>query len=123
MSTNEQLFPTPQTTTKKKYETNPILTQKIWDNYLQTHHHNTRKKPELTEQRIKLIEKTVQTHGPAAIINAIKGCSLSAWHMGHNPNNRKYNNIELILRNNEKIENFTTIHETNETGDGFLDPF
>lgn len=123
MSTNEQLFPTPKTTTKQHHTPNPILTQKIWDNYLQTHHHDTRKKPQLTEERIKLIEKAVKNHGIAATINAIKGCSLSAWHMGHNPNHRKYNTIELILRNTEKIETFSTIQENNETGGGFLDPF
>jgi hypothetical protein len=122
----EQLFPTSATSdsntfsTKKSVKTDPAIIQKVWDHYLNRHHLETRKKPVLTEERIKLIDKSIRNHGVATLINAITGCTLSPWHMGYNPNNRKYNSIELILRNTEKIETFEQIHENTETGGGFL---
>lgn len=37
---------------------------------------------------------------------AIFGCSQSPWHMGHNPQNKLYNSLELIFRDEDKIEGF-----------------
>jgi hypothetical protein len=34
---------------------------------------------------------------------------MSDWHQGKNPNNKKYNSIELILRDAEHIENFANM--------------
>jgi hypothetical protein len=122
----EQLFPTSTSvtsstsSTKQSGKTDPVLIQKVWDHYLLRHHFETKKKPMLTEERIRLIDKSIRNYGVETLINAITGCTLSPWHMGHNPNNRKYNSIELILRNTEKIETFEQIHENNETGGGFL---
>lgn len=119
----EQLFPTANTSTsstKKSVKPDLVMIQKVWDHYLDKHHLETRKKPVLTEERTKLIDKSIRNHGVETLINAITGCTLSPWHMGHNPNNRKYNSIELILRNTEKIETFEQIHENTETGGGFL---
>lgn len=119
----EQLFPTANTSTsstKKSVKPDLVMIQKVWDHYLDEHHLETRKKPVLTEERTKLIDKSIRNYGVETLINAITGCTLSPWHMGHNPNNRKYNSIELILRNTEKIETFEQIHENTETGGGFL---
>lgn len=56
------------------------------------------------------LAKTVKTrlkHFSAKDIrNAIIGCSKSSYHMGDNSQRKKYNNLELILRNPEKIETF-----------------
>lgn len=45
------------------------------------------------------------------IKQAITNCSKSAWHMGKNNNNRKYNEIDLICRNGEKLESFRDMQE------------
>jgi len=37
---------------------------------------------------------------------AIRGCKASKWHMGDNPQNKKYDDLGLIFRNAEKIEKF-----------------
>lgn len=37
---------------------------------------------------------------------AILGCSKSPWHMGHNPNAKRYDSLELIFRNATYIEGF-----------------
>jgi len=40
------------------------------------------------------------------IIQAICGCSGSAWHMGDNPSVKKFDSLSLICRNGEKLEWF-----------------
>lgn len=37
---------------------------------------------------------------------AIYGCSQSPWHMGHNPQNKEYNSLDLIFRDQDKIDGF-----------------
>ena len=41
--------------------------------------------------------------------NAIIGCSKSAFHMGDNEQRKKYNSLELIFKNAEKIETFADL--------------
>jgi hypothetical protein len=48
---------------------------------------------------------------------AIVGCSLSPWHSGQNPSNKKYNDLSLIFRNAEKVEYFLDIHEKETEGE------
>lgn len=40
---------------------------------------------------------------------AIDGCFRSTYHQGDNPNGRKYDSLELILRNPEKVTQFMEI--------------
>jgi hypothetical protein len=40
------------------------------------------------------------------IAAAIDGCKSSSWHMGSNPQRKKYNGISLIFRDAEKTEGF-----------------
>lgn len=40
------------------------------------------------------------------IMDAIEGCSMSPFHMGKNEQNRPFNDLELICRSAEKMENF-----------------
>jgi hypothetical protein len=78
------------------------------------------RKPELTESRIKLIERSIKRYGADDVKAAITGCANSEWHMGGNPQGKKYNSIELILRNAEKIEFFLQHSVVEEPGG---DPF
>ena len=36
--------------------------------------------------------------------DAIRGVTHSPWHMGHNPQGKKYDDIELILRDEKHID-------------------
>lgn len=40
------------------------------------------------------------------LCNAVAGCSLSSFHMGENENGTKYNGLDLIMRNSEKVDQF-----------------
>ena len=60
----------------------------------------------LDEARSKKISIAIKNYGMETCKQAIKGCSLSSWHKGHNPNNKKYHDLTLIFRNAEKVEQF-----------------
>lgn len=64
----------------------------------------------LDKKRIDKIRSALKTgYSPREICEAIKGCSRSPWHMGQNENNRKYNRIDLILRDADHIDNFIVL--------------
>jgi hypothetical protein len=46
-------------------------------------------------------------------MDAISGCAMSDWHMGDNPRGKKYDDIELILRDSAHIERFATMFAEN----------
>jgi hypothetical protein len=75
----------------------------------------------LSPERRRAICKAVASHGRAMTLDAIHGCSLSPWHMGQNPSGKRYNDINLILRNAEKIEGFAELFGEVGSGGGFLD--
>ncbi len=64
------------------------------------------KKSLLSDERRAILAWAILNYGMETCEMAIKGCSFSDWHMGRNPNNVKYDSIELIFRNSEKVEFF-----------------
>lgn len=82
---------------------------------------NKRDNVVLSRLREAYIAEGIKEYGIAACLEAIRGCSLSDFHMGSNRQNVQYNDIELILRPG-KIENFREIAESINDGGG-KDPF
>lgn len=60
----------------------------------------------LDANRKRLIANTLKKYTENDLIAAITGCAMSPFHMGMNPDGKKYNGLDLILRNAEKIEQF-----------------
>lgn len=63
----------------------------------------------LDNNRKGLIERSLKNYSPEDICKAIRGCSKSPHHMGENERKTKYNGLDLILRNAEKIDSFIGI--------------
>lgn len=57
-------------------------------------------------KRQKVIKGALKNYTVDDLKAAIDGCKASPFHMGDNERREKYNSIELILRNAEKIEGF-----------------
>ena len=55
-------------------------------------------------------------YGTQGCKDAISGTTHSPWHMGHNPQGKKYDDIELILRDEKHIEMFIDIYDRVEEG-------
>jgi hypothetical protein len=77
--------------------------------------------PVLTPGRDKKIRKAIELYGHETCIQAIEGCALSDFHMGKNKGGRRYDDIELILRDAKHIEQFVQYYQDANTGGGFLD--
>lgn len=61
----------------------------------------------LDKKRRRIIEDRLKDGYTAeALCEAIKGCSLSPFHMGENDRKTRYDGLDLILRNAEKVDQF-----------------
>jgi hypothetical protein len=74
------------------------------------------RKPVLGDRRRTRIEKAIGMYGVEACKDAISGATHSPWHMGHNPQGKKYDDIELVLRDEKHIEMFLDIYDGVEEG-------
>ena len=91
--------------------------QQVWNFYLDTLRAKSKNRTLLSDKRRKKIEKAIKLYGVEACQNAIRGCAASDWHMGRNGTGTKYDDIELILRDEQKIEAFIARYEeTEDTG-------
>lgn len=117
MTEDPQLFATP--TTPKRWQ--DIPTQHITTTFTLWATLHQKRNPKLTPERHRKIAQAIHTHGLTTVHHAIHGALLSDWHMGRNPQQKKYNDISLILRNAEKIEHFAELHENSHNAGGFLD--
>lgn len=68
----------------------------------------------LTDGRRKKIKSRLKHYPVTDLLRAIDGCRGSPWHMGDNPNSAKYNDIELIFRNDENLEKFRDMVTPNQ---------
>lgn len=60
----------------------------------------------LDAQRRQRIGWAIHDYGLDACLQAIDGILKSPWHMGSNPQNKRYADIELIFRNAANVEKF-----------------
>lgn len=60
----------------------------------------------LDANRKRLITNALKKYTELDLVTAITGCAMSPFHMGANADSKKYNGLDLILRNAEKIEQF-----------------
>ena len=80
-----------------------------------------RKGIKLSPERERKIRKALENYGFDDVILAIDGVLLSSFHMGDNPDNKPFNDIELILRNGVNIEKFRDL--TLDAATRQADPF
>lgn len=65
-----------------------------------------------TKQRRALIKRRLEDgFSVEELCAAVQGWKHSPWHCGHNPGNKMYHSIELILRDANHIETFRDLHD------------
>lgn len=80
------------------------------------------KKALLSDERRAILAWAIVNYGMEKCKMAIRGCAMSDWHMGRNPNNVRYDSIELIFRDSGKVEWFLSKSGSElpgQTGDPF----
>lgn len=60
----------------------------------------------LDDKRKRLITNALKNYQAEDLKQAIDGCAASPFHMGQNDRKEKYNGLDLILRNADKIDGF-----------------
>jgi hypothetical protein len=73
----------------------------------------------LSPERRDLIGSAIHDYTLEGVLEAIRGCSLSPFHMGANKQRKRYDSLDLILRNTDTIERFLQIAEENP----YVEPF
>ena len=73
----------------------------------------------LSPERKELIGSAIHDYSLELCLEAVRGCSLSSFHMGGNKQRKRYDSLDLIFRNSDKIEGFLQIAEENP----FVEPF
>lgn len=106
---------------KEQYQINQEIVDRVWEQYVSTFWTGRGLRPRLSPERQQLIARAIKWYDEDTVLKAIRGCSLSDWHMGRNPSGKKYTNIELILRDSAHIERFYEMTVAEESKGGFLD--
>lgn len=89
----------------------PEDVQAVFDHWVAVHR-TPRKGPEpvlSSKRRVKIV-RALNDYGLETCLHAISGCAMSDWHMGDNPTRKRYDDLELILRDAPHIERFATIY-------------
>lgn len=90
--------------------------QKVFDYWVTTVKSGRGPKPRLDETRKRCIAKAIMMYDVDTCMDAVRGCTLSDWHMGGNPQGKRYDDITLILRNADKIEKFAGLAQNEKSG-------
>lgn len=93
--------------------------QKLFDFWKETF--NKRASTVLDDSRSKKLSAAIKAYGEDTCRKAIIGCSLSDWHNGRNPGNKKYHDLTLIFRNADKVEMFVDIYDQEHQGQEEMD--
>lgn len=72
----------------------------------------------LDKKREKLIRNALADYSLEDVLDAVDGWRFSPFHSGQNDQNKKYNDLELLLRNSSKIETFCEFKRNPKVADG-----
>lgn len=82
---------------------------------------NKRSNTLLDNKRQVRITWALSVYDKATVKQAIKGCTYSSFHMGQNASGKRYNDLELILRDAPHIESFLDLYEQHTAADDELE--
>lgn len=87
--------------------------QEVFDFWLEELRFSSKTRTFLSDKRRHKIEQAIKKYGLQTCKDAILGCKMSEFHMGHNGRGRKYDDIALILRDSEHVEDFANNYHDN----------
>jgi hypothetical protein len=84
----------------------------VYEHWIQVMRPGKKRVPQLDEKRRLKVASAIADYGVEDCKSAINGCALSEFHMGRNKFKKRYDDLELILRDQDHIERFLAISET-----------
>lgn len=82
------------------------LAQQVYEYWCTVMRPGRKRVPHLDTKRLVAVKAAIHDFGIEDCMRAIDGCAKSDFHMGRNKHNRRYDDIELILRDQEHVERF-----------------
>ena len=89
---------------------------KVFEYWVATMRTGKGPKPRLDDKRKRCIDKAIKMYDVDTCMDAVRGCTISNWHMGQNPQGKRYDDITLILRNADNIEKFAGLAAESDGG-------
>ncbi len=62
--------------------------------------------PALDAKRYLKVASAISDYGVEECMRAIRGCAASDFHMGRNKQNKRFDDLELIFRDQDHVERF-----------------
>lgn len=82
------------------------LAQQVYEYWCAVMRPGRKRVPQLDTKRMIAVKAAIHDFGVEDCMKAIDGCAKSDFHMGRNKQNKRYDDIELILRDQEHVERF-----------------
>jgi len=82
------------------------LISEVYEYWLQLMRPGRTRVPALDAKRRLKVASAIADYGAAECMRAIDGCKRSDFHMGRNKQRKKYDDLELIFRDQDHIERF-----------------
>jgi len=80
--------------------------QRVYAHWLQVMRPKRSRVPALDDKRRLKVASAIHDYGVDDCMKAIDGCRKSDFHMGRNKTGRRYDDIELIFRDQDHVERF-----------------
>ena len=91
--------------------------QKVYEYWLLQFRPDRTRVPALDDKRHLKVAAAIHDYGVDECLRAIDGCGASDFHMGRNKANKRYDDLELIFRDQDHVERFLSYHpEEGSTG-------
>ena len=92
---------------RRKAETvSDALISQVYEYWLSEMRPGRTRVPALDDKRRLKVASAIADYGALECMRAIDGCKRSDFHMGRNKQNKKYDDLELIFRDQDHIERF-----------------
>jgi hypothetical protein len=80
--------------------------QKVYEYWLLQFRPGRLRVPALDDRRRLKVASAIHDYGVDECLRAIDGCGASDFHMGRNKANKRYDDLELIFRDQDHVERF-----------------
>lgn len=96
---------------EKAEKVDPELVDQVYAYWCEVMRPGRTRVPALDARRYLKVAAAVSDYGVEECMKAIRGCAASDFHMGRNKQNKRYDDLELIFRDQDHVERFLTYGE------------
>ena len=96
---------------EKAEKVDPQLVDQVYQYWCDMMRPGRTRVPALDAKRYLKVAAAISDYGVEQCMRAIRGCAASDFHMGRNKQKKRYDDLELIFRDQDHVERFLTYGE------------